>query len=209
MCNSFQLAGLERPVTSTSTHTTQTNWKLCIISQEDKSESLTFPSKSKRKDSGSGYSSFAANLSRFSELGQLPGTLQLERLNEERDNEAAMVTNNANTKLQRAEKRTFMTEGEINDAPGAHAPDFIQDNPVQRRNNKPSVSSADNLLEPMGVFTKLQHFKWTVKFETEQPFLKTRNCSADSVLGTWSPRTPSTIRSAYDRCCTSVLEGRV
>ena len=44
--------------------------------------------------------------------------------------EAAMVTHNAlyhqacklkynNTKLQRAEKRTFMTEGEINDAPGA------------------------------------------------------------------------------------------
>ena len=81
------------------------------------------------KDSGSGYSSFAANLSRFSELGQLPGTLQLERLNEGCGIEAAMFTNNALyhqacklkhniTKLQRAEKRTFMTEGEINDAPG-------------------------------------------------------------------------------------------
>ena len=33
-------------------------------------------------------------------------------------------------------------------------PDFIQDHPVQRRPKKPSVSSADNLLEPM-VFTKL------------------------------------------------------
>ena len=119
MSKSFQLVGLECPVPSTSTHTTQTNWKLCIICQEDKSESLTSPSKSKRKDSGSGYSSFAANLSRFSELGKLPGTLQLERLNEGCGIEAAMVTNNAlyhqacklkynNTKLQRAETRTFV-----------------------------------------------------------------------------------------------------
>ena len=84
----------------------------------------------------------------------------------------------------------------------ANAPDFTQDHPVQRRPKKPSVSSADNLLEPM-VFTKLQHFKWTVKFETGQPF--SQNCSADSVPGTWSPRTPSTIRSAY-QCCTTVLE---
>ena len=130
MSKSFQQVGLEHPVTSTSIHTTQTNWKLCIICQEDKSESLTSLSKSKRKDSGSGYSSFAANLSSFSELGQLPGTLQLESLNEWCGIEAAMVTNNAlyhqacklkynNTTLQRAEKRSLMTEGEINDAPDA------------------------------------------------------------------------------------------
>ena len=58
----------------------------------------------------------------------------------------------------------------------ANAPDFIQYHPVQRRHNKPCVSSAEKLLEPM-VFMKLQHFKWTVKFETGQPFLKTQNCS--------------------------------
>jgi len=62
----------------------------------------------------------------------------------------------------------------------ANAPDFIQDDPVQRRPKKPSVSSADNLQEPM-VFTKLQHFNWRVQFETGQPFLMTQNCSADSV----------------------------
>ena len=95
MSKSFQLVGLEGPVPSTSTHTTQTNWKLCVICQEDKSESLTSPSKFKRKYSGGGYSSFAANLIRFSELGQLPGTLQLERLNEGCGIEAAMVANNA------------------------------------------------------------------------------------------------------------------
>ena len=86
----------------------------------------------------------------------------------------------------------------------ANAPDFIQDHPVQRRPKKPSVSSSDNLLEPM-VFTTLQHFKWAVKFETGPPFLKTHNCSADSAPGTWSPRTPSTIRSVY-QCCKTVLE---
>ena len=86
----------------------------------------------------------------------------------------------------------------------ANAPDFIQDHPVQRRPKKTGVSSADNLQEPMA-FTKLQHFKWTVQFETGQPFVKTQNCSADSVPGTWSHRTPSTIRSAY-QCCTTVLD---
>ena len=133
MSKSFQLVGLERPVTSASMNTTQTNWKLCIICQEDTLEYLASPSKSKRKDSGSGYSSFRDNLSRFSELRQLPGTLQLGRLNEGCGIEAAMVTNNAlyhracklkynNTTLQRAEKRTFVTGGDINDAPCAGKP---------------------------------------------------------------------------------------
>ena len=67
-----------------------------------------------------------------------------------------------------------------------NAPDFIQDHPVHRRPKNPSVSSADNLLEPW-VFTKLQHFKWTVKFESGQPLLKTQNYSADSVPGTGRP----------------------
>ena len=44
---------------------------------------------------GSGYSSLADNLIKFNELGQLPGTLKLERLNDRHDIEAAMVVNNA------------------------------------------------------------------------------------------------------------------
>ena len=68
MSKSFQLVGLERPVTSTSTHTTQTNWKLYIICQEEKSESLTSPSKSKRKDSGSGWRSYARCCSKCSDF---------------------------------------------------------------------------------------------------------------------------------------------
>ena len=68
-------------------------------------------------------------MNRFSELGQLPGALQLETLNEGCVIEAAMVTNNAlcpqvcklkyNNTLQSAEERTCMTEGENNDAPDA------------------------------------------------------------------------------------------
>ena len=59
----FQLVGLERPVTSTSPNTTQTNWKLCIICHDDKSEYLTSPSKSKRKDYRSGLDNFQEHFS--------------------------------------------------------------------------------------------------------------------------------------------------
>ena len=100
--------------------------------------------------------------------------------------------------------RIFMT-GETNDAPGAcKRTIFHSRSSSTEKAHKPSVvSSADNLLKPM-VFTKLQHFKWTVKFETGQPLFKTQHCSADSVPGTWSPRTPSTSKK-----CLSVPHSRV
>ena len=44
---------------------------------------------------GSGYSSHAENLIKFNEFGQLPGTFQLERLNEGHCIEAAIVANNS------------------------------------------------------------------------------------------------------------------
>ena len=81
----------------------------------------------------------------------------------------------------------------------ANASDFIQDNPVQRRPKKPSVSSADNLLEPM-VFTKLQHFKWTVKFETEDKQLLGRLSAGDMVAQ--DAKYPKKCLSV----CTTVLE---
>ena len=43
---------LSAPSTSSGLITT-TDWKLCIICQEEKAEALTCPSKSKRKDVGS------------------------------------------------------------------------------------------------------------------------------------------------------------
>ena len=57
MSKSYKLVGLERPAPSTSQHPVQTNWKLCIICQEDKAEALTCPSQSKGQDMRSGYSS--------------------------------------------------------------------------------------------------------------------------------------------------------
>ena len=84
-----------------------------MICQEDVEEPLTYPSKSKRKDVCSGYSSLASTLIKFNQLGQLP--FHLERLDEGNGIEMTMINNNAryhqscrlkynNTKLQRAEK---------------------------------------------------------------------------------------------------------
>ena len=79
---------------TTSSHSSQTKWKLCVIYQDDKAESLTSPSKSKGQDMGSGYSSLADNLTKFHELGR-SGTLKLERLDEGHGFEVALVANNA------------------------------------------------------------------------------------------------------------------
>lgn len=109
---------------STSTQpATETDWKLCFICQGTKTESLTSPSQSKRKDKGSSYSSLAENLNKFNELGLLPRTFLLERLDEGSGVEAALITNNAqyhqscklrynNTKLERAEKRLLKMDVE-------------------------------------------------------------------------------------------------
>lgn len=46
-------------------HPPQTNWKLCMICQEDNLEPLTIPTQYKRKDFGSGYSSVAKKIGGF------------------------------------------------------------------------------------------------------------------------------------------------
>jgi len=124
----FKLVDSEEPASSTSQQPSPTNWQLCVLCQEDKSEALTCPSLSKRADKGSGYSSLATNLIKFGELGQLPPKLQLERLDEGNGIEFTLNANNAqyhqscrlkynNTKLQRVEKRALETEGEMKDIP--------------------------------------------------------------------------------------------
>ena len=82
--------------------------------QEDTEEPLTYPSKLKRKDVGSGYSSLADNLIKFNKHRQLPFTL--ERLDDESRIKMTMKNNSArylqscrlkynSTKVERAEKR--------------------------------------------------------------------------------------------------------
>ena len=115
MSKRFKL--VDATVASTSQQAAHTNWELCVICQEQTTESLTSPAHSKRQDIGRGYKSLAANLVKFNELGKLPRTLQLERIDEGQGIEAAMVANEAkwhhtcmlrynNTMLRRAEKRT-------------------------------------------------------------------------------------------------------
>ena len=115
MSKIFKLIDTGLPSSShSSQQPTVTNWKLCMICQEDNEEPLTCPLKSKRKDVGSGYSSLAENLIRFNQLGQLP--FHLKGLDEGNGIEKTMITNSAqyhqscrlkfnNTKLQRAQKR--------------------------------------------------------------------------------------------------------
>ncbi len=115
MSKRFKL--VDTTVASTSQQAAHTNWKLCVICQEQTTESLTSPAHSKRQDIGRGYKSLAENLVKFNELGNLPRTLQLDRIDEGQGIEAAMVANEAkwhhtcmlrynNTMLRRAEKRT-------------------------------------------------------------------------------------------------------
>ena len=195
MSKRFRLAPSERTSPSTSPHLITTDWSLCLICQEDKTETLTKPDQSKRKDIGSGYSSLAENLIKFSELGELPGSFHLERLDDGHGIEAAMVAHGAqyhqtcrlqynNTKLQRAQKRALKKKVRaMRNNLYANAPGHIHVHRVQRRSQK-LVSSVDNLLG-LTVFEKLQHSKWTDGCVPVQPFLVIQNCLAVSVVGTW------------------------
>ena len=113
--------------TSSSQQPAGTNWELCVICQEVTAEPLTSPLNSKRNDIGKGYQSLAENLVKFDELGKLPRTLHLDRLNEGQGIETAMITNKVkwhktcrlhynNQMLQRAGKREHQSP-EIDDAP--------------------------------------------------------------------------------------------
>jgi len=106
----------EEPQSASAQPATATDWTLCFIYQETTAESLTDPSQNQREIKGSIYSTFIENLNRFNELGLLPKSFLLDRLDEGSGAEAALSTNNARyhktcklrynkTKLHRAEKR--------------------------------------------------------------------------------------------------------
>ena len=128
MANKFQLVDTFEQRTPTTPP--ETNWKLCLVCQEETTESLVCPVLSKRRDPGSGYTKMAANLVKFDELGKLPRTVQLQRLDE--GVEATMVAHQAkwhktcmlqynNTMLRRADKRPIASSsafGSSDDVPG-------------------------------------------------------------------------------------------
>jgi len=104
---------------------TTTDWKKCCLCQKATKESLQCPAKSKRHDIGvgQGYSTICTNITRFSELDELPMSIDLDRLDEGSGMEATMISNQAMwhkscynkfnvTKLKRAEKRKSSTADE-------------------------------------------------------------------------------------------------
>ena len=94
MSKKFQLVNVDVQGPATSC-TAKTDWKLCVICQEHTSEALRCPLQNTRADKGSGYTSLAEHLIQFNELGQLPSTLAIERLDEDHGIEAATVANKA------------------------------------------------------------------------------------------------------------------
>ena len=130
MAKKFQLVDTFEQRTPTTPP--ETNWKLCLVFQEETTASLVCPVLSKCRDPGSGYTTMAANLVKFDELGKLPRTVQLQRLDEGQGVEATMVAHQAkwhkpcmlqynNTMLRRAEKRPIASSsafGSSDDVPG-------------------------------------------------------------------------------------------
>ena len=92
MAKKFQLVDTFEQRTPT---TPETNWKLCLVCQEETTESLICPGLSKRRHPESGYTTMTANLVKFDELGELPRTVQLQILDEGQGVEVTMVAHQA------------------------------------------------------------------------------------------------------------------
>ena len=136
MAKKFQLVDTFEQRTPTTPP--ETNWKLYLVCQEETTESLVCPVLSKRRDPGSGYTTMAANLVKFDELGKLSRTVQLQRLYEGQGVEATTVAHQAkwhktcmlqynNTMLRRAEKRPIASSsafGSSDDVPGKRTRSF-------------------------------------------------------------------------------------
>ena len=106
----------------------KTNWKRCVLCQEETSEALQCSAKSKRHDVGAGqvYSTLATSILRFNEINQLPMPVDLTRLDEGNGMEATFKEHMAKwhkschtkfniTKLRRAEKKKLAPEDSDSD----------------------------------------------------------------------------------------------
>ena len=122
--------------TSVESHHVVSNWKLCVICHDDtSSESLICPATSKHPGAGRGYSSLAKNIEQFAEIGALPETINVARLDEGSGIEATIKEHQAvwhkscamkynNTQLTRMQKRKY-SEGDM----------FHSSSPVKTRSN--------------------------------------------------------------------------
>ena len=60
----------------------ETDWKKCIICQQDKNDKLVCPADSKKEDVGAGYVSLANDVTAFDNAECLPKTLSMSRIND-------------------------------------------------------------------------------------------------------------------------------
>ena len=99
----------------------KTDWQQCVICQENRGEVLQCPAESKRADVEDEYKTLAENIARFRQLGCMPVTLTIERLDQGSGIEQTFVRGKARwhnscntkfniTKLRRAEKRCSTEE---------------------------------------------------------------------------------------------------
>jgi len=95
MSKSFKLIEPGHTEASQSASAQPATVTLYFICQETTTESLTNPSQNQREDRGSIYSTLIEHLNRFNELGLLPKSFLLDRLDEGSGAEAALNTNNA------------------------------------------------------------------------------------------------------------------
>ena len=109
------------PWTETTAQAVSIDWKLYVLCQKRKEESLQCPANSKRTDLGAGYKSLAENLLLFNELRMVPFAVNLEQLNDGSGVENTLLKNKASwhklckdkvnsTKLKRAQKRREQEE---------------------------------------------------------------------------------------------------
>ena len=154
------------------------------------------PSQSTWNGRPSGYSSLAENLPKFSELGELPPTIQLERLDEGHGIEATMIANHAkyhhtcrlkysHTKLKRAEKRALKIEDNSDKAPTACK--YTRSNSLTPSADKQINDTCFFCGQPAGnegLHMKQQHSNQTNGRGTVQSFLATWSCLASLVVET-------------------------
>jgi hypothetical protein len=66
----------------TNSNMVLTTWPLCIFCQEVRDEGLICPAESKRQNIGAGYNTLADDLINIQQIGQLPKSLNLSRLDD-------------------------------------------------------------------------------------------------------------------------------
>lgn len=165
-----------------STHDMSTDWTKCLFCQEDTAEVLRCPLESKRSDQGSGYTTIADLLLGFSEIGCLPPSLNLLRLDEEGNGISALLNQHKakwhdscrlkynRTQLRRAEKKKRPIEDlDMVDVPVSLPP------PKITRQNLKQVGPSKSCFFCGKPASSNETFRLAATFELDE---KVRKCAA-------------------------------